>query len=144
MVNQKDILAALQNGQDPEVLAQSFVDALNAAIAEKAAADEKAAKSQEKEKRMSAIVDLTLDFMRDFYPEIYEDGMREAVDIKALIRAMDEARDEVVKMQPMLDDLAKLVADLDPEMFKNTPRHAEKKVATNPIEDFLKANGLKM
>ena len=36
MVNQNDILAALQGGADPEAIAQNFADALNAAIAEKA------------------------------------------------------------------------------------------------------------
>ena len=42
MVNQNDILAALQGGADPEAIAQNFADALNAAIAEKAKQAEEA------------------------------------------------------------------------------------------------------
>ena len=35
MFNQKDLYAALQNGENPEKIAQQFADALNGAIAQK-------------------------------------------------------------------------------------------------------------
>lgn len=146
MYNQKDILTALQNGEDPKVIANAFADALNAAIKEKAEADERAAKAaaatNKKVADMEAIVNALLDFMEEFYPEIYDKEMRTAIDAHGLIKAMDEARDEIVKMQPMFNDLQKLIQELEAEHPEHKPRHTAKPV--DPIEAFLKSNGLKM
>ena len=68
MINQKDILAALQGGADAEKLANDFAAALNAAIAEKQAAD--AAKREAETKKVSrleTILTETISFIKDYY-----------------------------------------------------------------------------
>ena len=154
MYNQKDILAALQNGEDPQVIANGFADALNAAIKEKAEADRKAAEAQaaaeaaklsqaEKIEVAEGIVTDILDFMEEYYPEVYDEGMRKVTG-KDIVEAFDQARDEVVKMQPVLDDLTKMLEALEaahPEV-KDTNKNVDKKIVSDPINDFLRNNGL--
>lgn len=152
MVNQNDIFTALQNGEDPQVLANSFADALNAAIKQKAEADAKAAEEakakqkaeslrQEKLNFAAGIIEDIMDFLEEFYPDIYEDEMRKAATEhpEVLVDAFDQAEAEVKRMKPLFDELerlAKALDDDDDKDMKPTPR-------PNPIEDFLKMNGLK-
>ena len=156
MVNQNDIFTALQNGEDPQVLANSFADALNAAIKQKAEADAKAAEEarakqkaeslrQEKLDFAAGIIEDIMDFLEEFYPDIYEDEMRKAATEhpEMLVDAFDQAEAEVKRMRPLFDELERLVNALDSDGDKNmkpTPRPMR---SANPIEDFLKMNGLK-
>ena len=152
MINQNDIFTALQNGEDPEVIANSFTDALNAAIKQKAEADAKAAEEakakqkaenarQEKLDFAASIIEDIMDFLEEFYPDIYDEDMREAATShpEMLVDAFDHAEAEVKRMKPMFDELERLISALDSDGDKDmkpTPR-------PNPIEDFLKMNGLK-
>ena len=156
MVNQNDIFTALQNGEDPEVIANSFTDALNAAIKQKAEADAKAAEEakakqkaenarQEKLDFAASIIEDIMDFLEEFYPDIYDEDMREAANShpEFLVNAFDQAEAEVKRMKPMFDELERLISALDSDGDKDlkpTPRPVR---STNPIEDFLKMNGLK-
>ena len=156
MINQNDIFTALQNGEDPEVIANSFTDALNAAIKQKAEADTKAAEEakakqkaenarQEKLDFAASLIEDIMDFLEEFYPDIYDEDMREAATShpEMLVDAFDHAEAEVKRMKPMFDELDRLISALDSDGDKDmkpTPRPAR---SANPIEDFLKMNGLK-
>lgn len=158
MVNQNDIFTALQNGEDPQVLANSFADALNAAIKQKAEADAKAAEEakakqkaenarQEKLDFAASIIEDIMDFLEEFYPDIYEDEMRQAATDhpEMLVDAFDQAEAEVKRMKPLFNELERLISALDSDGdsdkdLKPTPRPVR---SVNPIEDFLKMNGLK-
>lgn len=152
MINQNDIFTALQNGEDPEAIANKFTDALNAAIKQKAEADAKAAEEakakqkaenarQEKLDFAASIIEDIMDFLEEFYPDIYDEDMREAATShpEMLVDAFDHAEAEVKRMKPMFDELERLISALDSDGDKDmkpTPTR-------NPIEDFLKMNGLK-
>lgn len=152
MVNQNDIFTALQNGEDPEAIANKFTDALNAAIKQKAEADAKAAEAakakqkvenarQEKLDFAAGLIEDIMDFLEEFYPDIYDEDMREAATShpELLVNAFDQAEAEVKRMKPMFDELERLISALDSDGDKDlkpTPTR-------NPIEDFLKMNGLK-
>ena len=156
MINQNDIFTALQNGEDPQVLANSFADALNAAIKQKAEADAKAAEEakakqkventrQEKLDFAASLIEDIMDFLEEFYPDIYDEDMREAATShpEMLVDAFDNAAAEVKRMRPMFDELERLISALDSDGDKDmkpTPRPVR---SANPIEDFLKMNGLK-
>ena len=156
MVNQNDIFTALQNGEDPQVLANSFADALNAAIKQKAEADAKAAEeAKAKQKAENArhekldfaasIIEDIMDFLEEFYPDVYDEDMRNAATShpEFLVNAFDQAEAEVKRMKPMFDELDRLISALDSDGDKDmkpTPRPVR---SANPIEDFLKMNGLK-
>ena len=150
MVNQNDIFTALQNGEDPQALANSFADALNAAIKQKAEADAKAAEEakakqkaenvrQEKLDFAASLIEDIMDFLEEFYPDVYDEDMRNAATShpEVLVDAFDNAEAEVKRMKPLFDELERLAKALDDDKdLKPTPTR-------NPIEDFLKMNGLK-
>ena len=153
MINQNDIFTALQNGEDPEVIANKFADALNAAIKQKAEADaekERQAKKaenvrQEKLDFAASIIEDIMDFLEEFYPDVYDEDMREAATShpELLVNAFDQAEAEIKHMKPLFDELERLTKALDSDGDKDmkpTPRPAR---SANPIEDFLKMNGLK-
>ena len=151
MINQNDIFTALQNGEDPEVIANSFTDALNAAIKQKAEADAelKAKKAenvrQEKLDFAASLIEDIMDFLEEFYPDVYDEDMREAATShpELLVNAFDQAEAEIKHMKPLFDELERLTKALDSDGDKDmkpTPRPVH---SANPIEDFLKMNGLK-
>ena len=150
MINQNDIFTALQNGEDPEAIANSFTDALNAAIKQKAEADAelKAKKAenvrQEKLDFAASLIEDIMDFLEEFYPDVYDEDMREAATShpELLVNAFDQAEAEIKHMKPLFDELERLtkaLEDSDKDLKPTSiPTHAR-----NPIEDFLKMNGLK-
>ena len=155
MINQNDIFTALQNGEDPEAIANSFTDALNAAIKQKAEADAKAAEAakakqkaenarQEKLDFAASIIEDIMDFLEEFYPDVYDEDMREAATShpELLVNAFDQAEAEVKRMKPLFDELERLTKALE-DSDKNVKPTPIPTHARNPIEDFLKMNGLK-
>ena len=157
MVNQNDILAALQCGVDPEAIAQNFADALNAAIAEKAKQEEEVKQAQaaaethqEKVDYMAEMLAMLNNFIKKFYPDIYDEEIAEKVHVANIVAAFDEAYDEVKRMQPMLDDLQNLLHKLeaDPAVKEFTSKEKSVLKSTiagdpvDPIATFLKTNNL--
>lgn len=157
MVNQNDILAALQGGADPEAIAQNFADALNAAIAEKAKQEEEAKQAkaaaethQEKVDYMAEILAMLNHFIKEFYPEVYDEALAEKVSAADIVAAFDEAYDEVKRMQPVLDDLQNLLHKLDADPVVKEFKIKEKSILkpsiaggpVDPIAAFLKMNNL--
>ena len=154
MINKNDILAALQSGTDPEVIAQNFADTLNAAIAEKAKQEEEArqakAAAQEKVDYMAEILAMLNYFIKEFYPEVYDEALAEKVDAADIVAAFDEAYDEVKRMQPMLDDLQNMLHKLEADPVVKEFKIKEKSILkptiaggpADPIATFLKMNNL--
>ena len=139
--NMNDILAALQSGQDPNEIANSFADQLNAAIRQKAEDDKVASdKKSYKIDRVASVMDAVLDLLEDFYPDLYVEDLRDAVSAEDLVEAMDEAYAEIQKMTPVLSALD----DLEKEDTSKPTLKVDTKSQVSPIETFLKANGLKM
>lgn len=157
MVNQNDILAALQGGADPEAIAQNFADALNAAIAEKAKQEEEAKQAkaaaethQEKIDWMDEILDMLNDFLKEFYPDIYDEDLAKKIEVKDVVEAFDQAYEEVHRMQPVLDDLQNLLHKLEADPVVKEFKIKEKSIlkpaiaggSVDPITAFLKMNNL--
>ena len=153
MINQNDIFTALQNGEDPEVIANKFTDALNAAIKQKAEADAelKAKKAentrQEKLDFAASLIEDIMDFLEEFYPDVYDEDMRNAATEhpEMLVDAFDQAEAEVKRMKPLFNELERLISalDNDGDSDKNLKPTPIPTPVRNPIEDFLKMNGLK-
>ena len=153
MINQNDIFTALQNGEDPEAIANSFTDALNAAIKQKAEADAelKAKKAenarQEKLDFAASIIEDIMDFLEEFYPDVYDEDLRNAAaeHPEMLVNAFDQVEAEVKHMKPLFNELERLISalDNDGDGDKNVKPTSIPTPARNPIEDFLKMNGLK-
>ena len=140
MVKQEDILKMLQEGADAGELAQQFADALNGAIAEKKAADEKKnAQATQKVAKMQAIIDETFDFIDEYYPDFKVPAeMREEFTAESVIDVMDQATEEIKHIIAF----SKTFKD-DPVFQKiKEDKPARNKLSRDPIADFLKANGL--
>lgn len=157
MVNQNDILAALQGGADPEAIAQNFADALNAAIAEKAKQEEEAKQAkaaaethQEKVDYMAEMLAMFNHFIKEFYPDVYDEEIVEKINAADIVEAFDQAYDEVKRMQPMLDDLQNLLHKLEADPVVKEFKIKEKSILkptiaggpADPIAAFLKMNNL--
>lgn len=138
--NMNDILTALQGGQDPQDIANSFADQLNAAIRQKAEDDKVASDKSYKIERVGKVLDAALDLLEDFYPDLYTEEMRDAFTAEDLVEAMDEAYAEIQRMSPVLDALGDLLKELEKE---DTVKPNDKVLSANPIDMFLKQNGLK-
>lgn len=138
--NMNDILTALQGGQDPQDIANSFADQLNAAIRQKAEDDKVASDKSYKIERVGKVLDAALDLLEDFYPDLYTKEMRDAFTAEDLVEAMDEAYAEIQRMSPVLDALGDLLKELEKE---DTIKPNDKVLSANPIDMFLKQNGLK-
>ena len=157
MVNQNDILAALQGGADPEAIAQNFADALNAAIAEKAKQEEEAKQAkaaaethQEKVDYMAEMLAMFNHFIKEFYPDVYDEEIVEKINAADIVEAFDQAYDEVKRMQPVFDDLQNLLHKLETDPVVKEFKIKEKSILkptiaggpADPIAAFLKMNNL--
>lgn len=136
MINQKDILAMLQEGVDADVLANEFAQALNGAIAEKKKADEAASLSKRKEERIAEILNLFMDYIEEFLPEFYDITLR-SFDPALAVKALDDASKltkEIEKTSLNLEDIFK---EFNGEgLVKIEP------VKRDPIAEFLKRHKL--
>ena len=141
MVKQEEILKMLQEGADAGELAQQFADALNAAIAEKNAADEKkkTARVAQKVAKMQAILDEVFDFIDEYYPDFkVPKEMREEFTAEAVIDAMDQAAEDIKHLVAFSKSLKN--DSFFQKVMEDKP--ARTKLSRDPIADFLKANGL--
>lgn len=147
MVNQNDILAALQNGEDPQVIANKFADALNAAIKQKEKADaekERQAKAAaNKEAYAGRVLDAMFDMMENCYPEEYDPEMRKVIKASAVAEAMDSTMKDFRRIHGAFKSLEALVNSLEEEHATPRTRVTVKEKNIDPLDAFLKANGLK-
>ena len=156
MVNSKEILARLQNGEDADAIAKELVSALNEAksaynaeIAAKKAEDE--AKAKRETKKMQDMQDI-LDLMHDFCIEYYCDNNDDInaveaafVDLTAekVIAMVEEAGAAALELEEQLKSFnhmltkSPLFKSEDPKVIK-----VKKSDADAIIKSFLNTMGL--
>lgn len=156
MVNSKDILARLQNGEKAEDIANELVSALNDAndtynkeVAAKKAEDEAKTKREVKKVAdMQGIVDLLHDFCIEYYCDNKEDidAVEEAfaeLTAEKLIAIVEEAGAAVLDMEKKLKDIEKLFGTFNAAPIKIDKDFVPgKKNADAVINSFLKSIGL--
>ena len=131
----EEILAALQNGTDPDAIAKAFTDALNGAVKQKQEAEAASKRGSERVAALKEIFDKGAEFVKNFYPDMYREEIFAEVDIKDIDRAIAEAYDEVKQMSPLFDALK--------DLKKATKVTVSKQTTTfDPIAKFLAQNGL--
>ena len=155
MVNSKDILTRLQNGEKAEDIANELINALNDAndaynkeVEAKKAEDEAKAK---KVADMQDILDLLHDFCIEYYCDSNEDinAVEEAFDdftAEKVIEIVEEAGAAVLKFDEQLKDIEKMFGTFP--FSKSTVELKLDKDATPADADavigkFLKSIGLK-
>lgn len=132
MFNQKDLYAALQNGENPEKIAQQFADALNGAIAMKkkeeaeaeAAKKAAAAKVQARIDAINDILDAVDEFIAKFYPDMHDPQMRADIDAVEVDKIILQAYNETVAMMGTLKEIISMKKKIDAQ---------NKPVAEKPI-----------
>ena len=158
MVNSKDILTRLQNGEKAEDIANELVSALNDAakayneeVAAKKAEDEAKAKREAKKVAdMQDIVDLLHDFCIEYYCDDNEDinAVEEAfaeLTAENLIAIVEEAGAAVLDMEKKLKDVEKLFGSFNAAPVKTIKIDKDfvpGKSADAVIGNFLKSIGL--
>ena len=155
MFNQKDLLTALQNGENPEKIAQQFADALNGAIAQqKKEADEAKAKAEaaaKKQARVAAInsiLNSVQEFVKEFYPDMYNPEMLSELDAAELDKTIEQAYKETIAMMGPLQEIMKMRKQFEAQNAKPVDKPVLKTVATATPKDadaalkaFLTRNG---
>lgn len=159
MYTKEEILEMLQNGQEAEDLAQSFVDALNAALIQKQELDDAAAKAEKEKMRtrsekiliMEDILNMAFVFIQTYYPKVYSEAFRDELTATDVVDAMDKAYDEICGFTNALDDFMKIL-EADPVEKNEKPKVKKAKEKNknidyfdliDPIEQFLEENHLK-
>ena len=153
MVNSKDILTRLQNGEKAEDIANELISALNDAtntynkeVAAKKAEDEAKAKREAKKVAdMQSIVDLLHDFCIEYYCDNKEDinAVEEAfaeLTAETLIAIVEEAGAAVLDMEKKMKDVEKFFGSITAAPIKTIK--VDKKNADAVIGNFLKGLGL--
>lgn len=144
MYNYEDILARLRNGEDAEVIAKEMVDTLNKANRD--FTDEKEKADNQKQKKANAVksmLEALAAYVREFHPEspLNESFAKADLgDTDELVTMIDSAIEEM----GMITAIAKSIGP-DLEKLIARPRAGAIRPAagnTNPIDAFLKANGL--
>ena len=155
MVNSKDILTRLQNGEKAEDIANELINALNDANdAYNKEVEAKKAESETKAKKVADMQDI-LDLLHDFCIEYYCDNNEDINEVEAafdeftaekVIEIVEEAGAAVLKFDEQLKDIEKMF-DTFP-FGKSTVELRLDKDATPADADavigkFLKSIGLK-
>ena len=158
MINSKDILTRLQNGEKAEDIANELVSALNVANdaylkeqeAKKAESEAKAKREVQKIIDMQDILDLLHDFCIEYYCDDSEDiNAVEAAfaDLTAekVIAMVEEAGAAVLDMEKKLKDVEKLFGSISAAPIKTIKVDKDFVPGKNTdviINNFLKSIGL--
>ena len=155
MVNSKDILTRLQNGEKAEDIANELINALNDANdAYNKEVEAKKAESETKAKKvadMQDILDLLHDFCIEYYCDSNEDinAVEEAFDeftAEKVIEIVEEAGAAVLKFDEQLKDIEKMFGAFPfskPTVELKVGKDATPADADAVIGKFLKSIGLK-
>ena len=159
MVNSKDILTRLQNGEKAEDIANELISALNdandaynkEAAAKKAEDEAKAKREAKKVADMQDILDALHDFCIEYYCDNNEDidAVEEAFNeltAKNVLAMVEEAGAAVLDMEKKLKDVEKLFGTFNATPVKTIKIDKDfvpsKKNADAVIGSFLKSIGL--
>ena len=155
MVNSKDILTRLQNGEKAEDIANELINALNDANdAYNKEIEAKKAESETKAKKvadMQDILDLLHDFCIEYYCDSNEDinAVEEAFDdftAEKVIEIVEEAGAAVLELNEQLKDIEKMFGAFPfskPTVELKVGKDATPADADAVIGKFLKSIGLK-
>lgn len=158
MVNSKDILARLQNGEKAEDIANELINALNDANdAYNKEVEAKKAEDEEKAKKVADMQDI-LDLLHDFCIEYYCDSNEDINEVEAVfdeftaekvIEIVEEAGAAVLKFDEQLKDIEKMFGTFPfgklskPTVELRLDKDATPADADAVIGKFLKSIGLK-
>ena len=159
MVNSKDILTRLQNGEKAEDIANELINALNDAndaynkeVEAKKAEDE--AKAKRDARKVADMQDI-LDLLHDFCIEYYCDNNEDINEVEAafneftaekVIEIVEEAGAAVLKLDEQLKDIEKMFGTFPfskPTVELRLDKEATPADADAVIGKFLKSIGLK-
>ena len=155
MVNSKDILTRLQNGEKAEDIANELINALNDANdAYNKEVEAKKAESETKAKKvadMQDILDLLHDFCIEYYCDSNEDinAVEETFDeftAEKVIEIVEEAGAAVLELNEQLKDIEKMFGAFPfskPTVELKVGKDATPADADAVIGKFLKSIGLK-
>lgn len=135
---------AFAAGKSPDEVAQSFTDAINAAVRKRQ--EEEAAKKRvaeavaQRKERLRALLLAAYDFAHTYYPKLVEGVTPEEVSTKT-VDNLDGAMEQAYKEMPW-GDIDDLFALHFPELMADAPK-AEKKAtakdSTASLDDEIKA-----
>lgn len=135
---------AFAAGKSPDEVAQSFTDAINAAVRKRQ--EEEAAKKRvaeavaQRKERLRALLLAAYDFANTYYPKLVEGVTPEEVSTKT-VDQLDGAMEQAYKEMPW-GDIDDLFALQFPELMADAPK-AEKKTtakdSTASLDDEIKA-----
>ena len=155
MVNSKDILTRLQNGEKAEDIANELINALNDANdAYNKEVEAKKAESETKAKKVADMQDI-LDLLHDFCIEYYCDSNEDINEVEAafdeftaekVIEIVEEAGAAVLELNEQLKDIEKMFGAFPfskPTVELKVGKDATPADADAVIGKFLKSIGLK-
>lgn len=136
MFNSNDILALLQEGKNAEDIAKSFADSLNAAIKADAEAKAKEAEIQKAKEQKTAdakaLMDLTTDYLRKYYPDVEIDDVE---DVDAFISMLDT-------IMPMVSSITAATGNLRAAMPHVEVKTYTGKDAEDVFKRFFQRHGI--
>ena len=155
MVNSKDILTRLQNGEKAEDIANELINALNDANdTYNKEVEAKKAESEAKAKKVADMQDI-LDLLHDFCIEYYCDSNEDINEVEAafdeftaekVIEIVEEAGAAVLELNEQLKDIEKMFGAFPfskPTVELKVGKDATPADADAVIGKFLKSIGLK-
>ena len=155
MVNSKDILTRLQNGEKAEDIANELINALNDANdTYNKEVEAKKAESETKAKKVADMQDI-LDLLHDFCIEYYCDNNEDINEVEAafneftaekVIEIVEEAGAAVLELNEQLKDIEKMFGAFPfskPTVELKVDKEATPADADAVISKFLKSIGLK-
>ena len=135
---------AFAAGKTPDEVAQSFTDAINAAVRKRQ--EEEAAKKRvaeavaQRKERLRALLLAAYDFAHTYYPRLVEGMTPEEVSTKT-VDQLDGAMEQAYKEMPW-GDIDNLFATCFPDATASAPKAEKKPAAKDPaasIDDEIKA-----
>ena len=141
MYSKEEIIARLAKGEDAQAIADEIAVTLNSALSEHLEDQEKKAKDSQKAKDARTLINLGVDFMKEYYPDVYEEGdSADSISDEALIEMLDKAADELRAFKKTLDRVDDIIDDILAGWDVNPEEVKVKKIKVkegDPIADFL-------
>lgn len=133
MYDKNEILVRLQNGEDPQDIANEIADLLNAAVAEYSEAEEAKKLQAEKVNAADLVVEHGKAFLKTYYPDLYVSDFETATG-KDLVKFVDDMLQEYYNFKSSIKNFDQLIADLEK---LNVKPKAEPKAKKDPVAEFL-------
>lgn len=109
MYSVDNLLAQLKNGESADSIAKSFSDALNEAIAIQKEEKNKESIKAKKIEKMTDIMHLVIDFVKEFYPEVAKN-----VDIESWTVDESLVKETIDEMDKVISETNSILALLQP------------------------------